>query len=66
MHIQDTRLFKHVQSEKCHKSMEIRLWRKDVDMAERCREMEINLDGEERDGRVDNALGLRVRSTGGL
>ena len=49
MHIQADRLFKHRQLDKCHKSMERRIRRRDVDMAAMCGEMEFNLDGEEGD-----------------
>ena len=54
MHMQAYRLFKHRQSDKCHKLTEIRLRRRDVDMAVRCGEMEFNLNGEEGDERVEN------------
>ena len=54
MHIQADRLFKHRQLDKCHKSMERRIRRRDVDMAAMCGEMEFNLDGEEGDERVGN------------
>ena len=49
MHMQAARLFKHWKLEKCHKSTERRLQRRDVEMAARCGEMEFNLDGEEID-----------------
>ena len=54
MRMQAARLFKHRKSEKCHKSTERRLLRRDVEMAARCGEMEFNLDGEEGDERVEN------------
>ena len=52
MHMQGARLFKNQQSDKCHKSTERRLWRRDVEIAERCRKMEFNIDEEEEDKRV--------------
>ena len=39
IHMQAARIFKHRQSDKCHKSRERRLRRRDVEMAERCGEM---------------------------
>ena len=36
VHMQAARLFKHGQSDKCHKSTEIRIWKRDVEMAARC------------------------------
>ena len=54
MHMQAARLFKYWQSEKFHKYRERRLRRRDVEMTERCGEMDFNLDGEEGDERVEN------------
>ena len=54
MHMQAARLFKHRQSYKCHKLTEIRLRRRDVEMAARCGETEFKPHGEEGDERVDN------------
>ena len=39
MHMQAARLFKHRQSDKCHKLTERRLRGRDVEMTERCGEM---------------------------
>ena len=43
MHIPEARLFKHRQMDKCSKTKERRLWRRDVEMAARCGEMEFSL-----------------------
>ena len=52
MHIPAAELFKHMQLDKCNKATEIRLRRRDVDMAERCGEMEFSLEGVEVFDRV--------------
>ena len=52
--MQADRLFKHWQPDKCHKLTEIRLRRRDVEMAVICGEMEFNLYGGEGDERVEN------------
>ena len=57
--MQVDRLFKHRQSDKCHKSTERRLRQRDVEMEARCGEMEFNLDGEEGDKRVENVPTFR-------
>ena len=54
IHLQADRLFKHRQSDKCHKSTERRLQRRNVEMAERCGEMEFVLDEGGGDKRVEN------------
>ena len=59
MHMQASRLFKHRQSDKCNKSTEIRLQLRDVEMAERCGEMEFSLKGYEGDDRVENVTTFR-------
>ena len=59
MHTQADRLFKHKHLNKCHKSTEIRIRRRDVEMASRCGEIEFNLDGEEVDERVENVPTFR-------
>ena len=46
MHMQVARIFKHQQSEKCHKLTEIRLRQRDLEMAEKCGGMEFSLDGK--------------------
>ena len=56
--MQAARLFKHWQSDKCHKLTERRLRQRDVEMAARCGEMEFNPDGEEVDERVENVQTL--------
>ena len=48
-------LFKHLQSYKCHKSTDRRLWQRDMEMVARCGETEFNLDGSDGDERVENA-----------
>ena len=57
--MQAARLFKHQNLDKCHKSTERRLRRRDVDMLARCGEMEFNLNGEEGDKRVENVPTFR-------
>ena len=57
--MQATRHFKHGKSEKYQKLTEIRLRRRDVEMAVRCGEMEYNLDGEEVDDIVENLSNFR-------
>ena len=52
--MQAARLFKHRQSEKCHKLTERRIRQRDVDMEARCGEMDFNPDGEEGDERGEN------------
>ena len=59
MHIQSARLFKHLQSDKCHKLTERRLRRRDVEMAASCGEMEFSLDGEEGYNIVENVPTFR-------
>ena len=44
MHMPTARILKHRQSNKCYKAMERRFRRRDVDMAERCGEMELSLE----------------------
>ena len=57
--MQASRIFKHYQSEKCNKSTERLLRRRDVEMAAMCGEMELNLDGDKGDERVENVPTLR-------
>ena len=45
MNMPADRFLKHKQSGKSHKATERRLWRRDVDMAEMCGEMEFSLEG---------------------
>ena len=52
--MQVVRLFKHWQSDKCHKYTERRLQRRGLEMAERCGEIDFNLYGEEGDEIVEN------------
>ena len=54
IHMQAARLFKHRHLDKCHKSTERRIWRRDVEMAARCGEMEFDLDREEGDKILEN------------
>ena len=63
MHMQAVRLFKHRQSDKCHKSTERRLRRRDVEMAARCGEMESNIDGEEGGGDIGECTGIPISGT---
>ena len=52
-------IFKHSQTDKYNKSTERRLRRRDVDMEERCREMEFNMKGGEVDERVESVKMFR-------
>ena len=45
MHMPSPRIFKHCQSYKCNEATERRLQRSDVEMADRCREIEFSLEG---------------------
>ena len=45
MHMMVDKIFKHSQLYKCHKSTEKRFQRRDVDMEERCEEMELSMEG---------------------
>ena len=47
MHMLEARILKNRQTDKCNKAVEIRIWQRDVEMAERCGNMEISLEGEE-------------------
>ena len=47
MHIPSARVFKHRQTDKCNKMTERRLRRRDMEMVERCSEMEFSLEGGE-------------------
>ena len=66
--MQAARLFKHRQLNKCHKSTERSLRRRDMDMAEMCGAMEYKLDGEdwEESGEFTklNISGTNPRPTG--
>ena len=57
--MQAARLFKHWQSDKCHKSKERRLRQRDVEMEARCGKMEFNIDGEEGEERLENVPEFR-------
>ena len=59
MHLQAARLFKYRKLDNCHNSTERRLWRRDVERAARCGEMEFNLYGEEVNERVENLQTFR-------
>ena len=57
--MQAARLFKHQDLDKCHISTEIRLQRRDVEMAARCGEMEFNIDRKEGEDRLENVPTFR-------
>ena len=59
IHMPAARLFKHRQSENCHKAMESRPQRRDVDMVERCGEMGFSLEGGEGKEGVENVKTFR-------
>ena len=59
MHMPVARIFKHRKSDKCHKATERRLRRRDMEMAERCGEMDFSLEGGEGEERVDNVTRFR-------
>ena len=63
IHMLEARLFKHRQLDKCHKATEIRLRRTDVDMSERCGEMEFILEEGEKEERVENVTMFRYLGT---
>ena len=63
MHMPTTRIFKHRKLDKCHKEMERRLRWRDVDMADRCGEMEFILMGGEGEDRVENMTTFRYLVT---
>ena len=53
MHMLAAKLFKHKQADKCNNATEKRLRRRDVEMAERCGDIEFSLEGREVDDRVE-------------
>ena len=68
MHISAARLIKHRWTARCNKSTEMRIIQRDVDMVERCREMEFGLYGREGGALVEgvttfNYLGLTLDQT---
>ena len=54
MHMPAANIFKHRKTDKCNKATERRTEQRDVEMAERCGEMEFSLEGGEGDERVEN------------
>ena len=59
MHIPAARIFNHRQADKCNKATDIILQRRDVDMAARCGEIELSLEGEEGDKMVEGVATFR-------
>ena len=59
MKIPAARIFKHRQTDKCNKVMEIRLWRREVEMAARCGKMEFSLEREEGDNMMEGVATFR-------
>ena len=63
IHMPEARLLKHRQLDKCHKATERRLWQRDVDMSERCGEIEFILEEVEKEERVENVTMFRYLGT---
>ena len=59
MHMSVARMIKHINTSRCNKVTEIRIKRRGVEMAERCREMDFILYGREGGALVEEVSNFK-------